>query len=148
MTKAFELVDKVFWKDLLANFDLGEYSEEFVIEYSAEGMSLDAQMGIAFVEAEHNDPDVKISSSSAKLKTITDSNQTTLVEYAFDDDDLMLAFVQPLTTESEVFWKSKSDDQYHALTASDRMALIAAQIVLNQAAASIVASELKEMGEF
>ncbi|MEJ2794946.1 hypothetical protein WAE56_16175 [Iodobacter sp. LRB] len=146
--KAFELIEKEFWEDLLASFDLGEYSEEFVIEYSAIGMNLDAQMGMAFFEADHHEPDVKINSSSAKLKTITDSNQTTMVEYAFDDDDLMLAFVQPLTPASEVFWKSKSDDQYHALAASDRMALIAAQIVLNQAAASIVASELKEMGEF
>ncbi|NHQ84570.1 hypothetical protein HA050_00345 [Iodobacter sp. HSC-16F04] len=146
--KAFELIEKEFWEDLLASFDLGEYSEEFVIEYSAIGMNLDAQMGMAFFEADHHEPDVKISSSSAKMKTITDSNQATLVEYAFDDDDLMLAFVQPLTPESEVFWKNKSDDQYHAITASDRMALIAAQIVLNQAAASIVASELKEMGEF
>lgn len=146
--KAFELIEKEFWEDLLASFDLGEYSEEFVIEYSAIGMNLDAQMGMAFFEADHHEPDVKISSSSAKMKTITDSNQATLVEYAFDDDDLMLAFVQPLTPESEVFWKNKSDDQYHAITVSDRMALIAAQIVLNQAAASIVASELKEMGEF
>ncbi|STQ89620.1 hypothetical protein [Iodobacter fluviatilis] len=146
--KAFELIEKAFWEDLLASFDLGEYSEEFVIEYSAIGMNLDAQMGTAFFEAEHHEPDVKISSSSAKLKTITDSNQATLVEYAFDDDDLMLAFVQPLMPESEVFWKRKSDHQYHEITAFDRMALIAAQIVLNQAAASIVASELKEMGEF
>ncbi|MFC7420789.1 hypothetical protein ACFQNF_13010 [Iodobacter arcticus] len=146
--KAFELVNKEFWVGLLANFDLGEYSEEFVIEYSALSMSLDAQMGMMFFEADHNEPDVKISSSSAKLKTITDPNHSSLVEYAFDEDDLMLAFVLPLTIESEVFWKNKENEQYHKLTSSDRMALVAAQIILNQSASAVVASELKEMGEF
>jgi hypothetical protein len=145
--KASELVEKEFWEELLANFELGEYSEEFVIEYSALGMTFDAQMGMTFFEADHNAEDVKILSSSAKLKIIKDSNHASLVEYVFDEDDLMLAFAQPLATESEVFWKNKADDQYHALSFSDRMAFIAAQIVLNQAAASIVANELKEMGE-
>jgi hypothetical protein len=44
--------------------------------------------------------------------------------------------------------EKKLDEQFSPLMSTDRVALLAARTLLNQSAAAIVSSVLKEMGDF
>ncbi|MDW5417832.1 hypothetical protein R6242_14795 [Iodobacter sp. CM08] len=146
--KVIELINKEFWDVIFSDFDLGEYSHDAVIEYAATGIEIDLQMGYIFFENEAEDTDVVIHSSSARLNKVIGLNGGEFVQYELDDDDIVIAFALPLTANSEVIWKNKINEQFSPLISSERIFLLAAQILLNQSAAAIVSSVLKEMGEF
>jgi hypothetical protein len=146
--KVIELINKEFWHVIFSDFDLGEYSDDAVIEYAAIGIDIDLQMGCNVFENEAEDADIVIHSSSARLNQGIGINGEECVQYELDDDDIVVAFALPLTAESEVIWKNKLDEQFSPLMSTDRVALLVAKILLNQSAAAIVSSVLKEMGEF